>query len=275
MTRLLIKTLSITILFGFHLQADAHKRWIFPGQFTLSETQWVSFDASVSNNIFFADRPWPLAAVQAFDPEGKIIDIENKLEGHRRSVFDVNLQQKGTYKVNHQSQSYMAFYEIEVDGEMQRKRERGLSLAELKTKIPADAIAPSYSFNNSRLETYVTVGAPSDQVFSIQGNGIEFKPVTHPNDLYTGEQATFQFFLDGKPASDIEVSLVWSGTRYRNQEQAQTYATDEQGKINFELSQSGAFLIEIEQAIKLPDNDSSGLQSKSNSYFGSFEVLPQ
>ncbi|GAA4817703.1 ABC transporter permease [Marinicella pacifica] len=275
MTRLQIKTLSLIILFGFHLPADAHKRWIFPGQFTLSETQWVSFDASVSNNIFFADRPWPLAAVQAFDPEGQVIDIENKLEGHRRSVFDVHLQQKGTYKINHKSQNYMAFYEIEEDGEKQRKRERGQTLDELKSKIPADAIAPSYSFNNSRLETYVTVGAPTDQVFSLDGNGIEFKPVTHPNDLYAGETATFQFYLDGKPASDIEVSLVWSGTRYRNQEQAQTYTTDKQGNIMVELSQSGPFLIEIEHRIKLPENDMSGLQSKSNSFFGSFEVLPQ
>ncbi len=270
----LSKALLFSLLASLHFSAEAHKRWILPSQFTLSETQWVSFDATVSNNIFYADRAWPLDHIHAYNPEAQSISIDNKLEGHRRSVFDVNLEQKGTYKVNHHSLGYMATYQIEVDGELQRKRERGSSLEQVKKLIPENAMNIAYSSNNSRLETYLTVGAPTDKIFTIEGNGIEFKPFTHPNDLYVGEQAKFQFFLDGKPAQNIELSVVRAGTRYRNQEQALSLETDEQGIIEFELTHTGPFLIEIEHRVEL-DDDSAGLNTTYSSYFGTFEVLPQ
>jgi hypothetical protein len=40
--------------------------------------------------------------------------------------------------------------------------------------------------------------------------------VTHPNDLVVGEEATFAFHVDGKPAANVEVVLVPEGKRYRD-----------------------------------------------------------
>ncbi len=40
--------------------------------------------------------------------------------------------------------------------------------------------------------------------------------MTHPNDLFTDEPATFQMLLDGKPAAELEVNVVPGGSRYRD-----------------------------------------------------------
>ena len=78
-----------------------------------------------------------------------------------------------------------------------------------------------------RVETYVTVGTPSD--VKATGAGLELVPLTHPNDLYAGETAKFRFLLDGKPAKDLEVEIVAGGTRYRDAPD-EILAQDRQGR---------------------------------------------
>ena len=56
---------------------------------------------------------------------------------------------------------------------------------------------------NNRNEIFVPVGEPTTTLFKTSGTGIELVPVTHPNDLVAGEEATFQFLLDGKPDNPV------------------------------------------------------------------------
>ena len=255
--------------------ATAHKRWILPSLFTVSEQQWVAFDATVSNNIFYPDRAWSLEQINVLTPDGSVGLIENKLEGHRRSTFDLNLNQSGTFRVSLGGENYFARYP-KVDPKPDERSFNSIragNLEELKAKIPADAKDVKLLLSNSRLETYVTVGAPGVEVFKAENTGIELQPVTHPNDLYAGEKATFKFLVDGKAIKDLNVLMVWEGTRYRTDEQAITMKTDEAGVIEIDLSQAGRFLLEIEHSIEMPKE--AEFAEKSFAYFGSFEVLPQ
>ena len=255
--------------------ATAHKRWILPSLFTVSEQQWVAFDATVSNNIFYPDRAWSLEQINVLTPDGSVGLIENKLEGHRRSTFDLNLNQSGTFRVSLGGENYFARYP-KVDPKPDERPFNSIragNLEELKAKIPADAKDVKLLLSNSRLETYVTVGAPGVEVFKAENTGIELQPVTHPNDLYAGEKATFKFLVDGKAVKDLNVLMVWEGTRYRTDEQAITMKTDEAGVIEINLSQAGRFLLEIEHSIEM--SKEAELAEKSFAYFGTFEVLPQ
>jgi len=267
--------MSFVVMSLFTTAASAHKRWVLPSLFSVSEQQWVTFDATVSNNIFYPDRAWPLANVHVYTPDGSVGIIENKLEGHRRSTFDVNLNQAGTFRISLGGENYFARYP-KVNPQPDERpfnSVRARNLQELKEKIPTDAKDVKLMLSNSRLESYVTVGAPSSEVFKSTGSGIELVPTTHPNDLYQGEKATFKFTVDGKAVKDLAVLMVWEGTRYRNAEQAMELKTDESGAIQIDLSQTGRFLLEIEHAIEMPEG--ADFATKSFAYFGTFEVLPQ
>lgn len=267
--------LCLIILSLLPIMASAHKRWVLPSLFTVSEQQWVTFDATVSNNIFYPDRAWPLVDIQVYTPNEDEGVVENKYEGHRRSTFDVNLNQQGTFRISLGGENFFARYPKVNPKPDERPFHsvRAKSLEELKAKIPAGAKEVKLALSNSHLESYVTVGAPNTEVFKSKGSGIELKPVTHPNDLYQGEKAKFQFTVDGEAIKDLPVLMVWEGTRYRNDEQAIELKTDEKGGIEIDLTQTGRFLIEIEHSIDMPK--ASEYASKSFGYFGTFEVLPQ
>src|SRR3546814_14333188 len=99
------------------------------------------------------------------------------------------------------------------------KRERlprGTTAANLAEKLPAGATDVQTAEASNRNEIFVTVGAPTTTVFEPTGKGIELVPVTHPNDLYAGERASFQLLLDGKPAARLPVTVIPVRLRYRS-----------------------------------------------------------
>lgn len=249
----------------------AHKRWLLPSLFNVSEPQWITIDATVSNNIFFADRPWPLARIRVETPTGKEAKIENKVEGHRRSSFDVELKETGTHKVV--SGGEVFFAQFQESGADKPSRKRGFDFEELKSSIPNDATAVKYAKSISRLESYITFGAPSLQVFEPKNKGIELVPVTHPNDLYQSEKVQFKFLVNGEAVKGLEALVVWEGTRHRNAEEAVTYQTDEAGILTIALTQSGRFLIEINHEAEAKNDPV--FEKYYFGYFGTFEVLPQ
>ena len=59
------------------------------------------------------------------------------------------------------------------------------------------------------------------------GSGLELVPVTHPNDLVAGEEATFTPALDGKPAPQSRCRVMPGGIRYRDKLGDTKVKTDE------------------------------------------------
>ena len=268
-TLLLLFTLCV-----FTLDAQAHKRWVLPSLFTVSDKQWIAVDVTVSNNLFHPDKPWPLKNIQVISPDNSKGVVENESTSHRRSTFDVNLNKSGTFKIGIGGNVYFASYPKDKvkDGEDPNVYLRDFDLESLKAKIPEGKIT-EYSESISRLETYVTVGAPTKAVFRPQNTGIEINPVTHPNDLYSGEEAIFGFTIDGERVEGIKVLIVQEGTRYRDDEQELVLKTNINGEISFKLNQAGKFLIEVGHEIDLPKGQQ--FTKRYMSYFGTFEVLPQ
>ena len=97
--------------------------------------------------------------------------------------------------------------------------------------------------------------------------------MTHPNDLYSGEPATFRFLLDGKPAAGLDVMVVAGGTRYRDQQNELKLTSDAQGQVSLTWSAPGMYWLET----TLQDQKTSVPQAKQRrvSYVATFEVLPQ
>lgn len=235
--RLLALT-AATVALSLPLAAQAHRAWFVPSATVLSgDGAWVTVDAAISNELFYPDhRAMRVEGVTIAAPDGSTAAPKNASTGQYRSVFDVELSKPGTYKIGTASNSVMASWT--ENGEV--KRFRG-SAEDFAKQVPAGAadLKTIKSFN--RNETFVTRGAPTDTVLKPTGKGLELVPVTHPNDLVAGEAASFRFMIDGRPAADLEVTVVPGASRYRASPGEIKVKTGADGGFKLTLPEAGMY----------------------------------
>lgn len=257
-------------------EAEAHRRWLLPSATVLAgNAETVSVDAAASNGLFtFDHRPMGLDDLTVTGPDGKPVEPKVIGSGAYRSVFDVALTTPGTYRIAVASDGVMGSYEI--NGE--RRRWRG-TREEMATGIPEGATNVRVSDNSSRTETFVTLGTPDSGALQPVGRGIEMIPVTHPNDLVSGEPAQMKFLIDGKPAEGLELEFVAGGTRYRDDAGIQTLTTDAQGLVTFQAEQPGMYYVEASASSGDTEGQEGSGAAEANpprrmSYTAVLEFLP-
>ena len=263
-------TLSLALAALLPLSAVAHKAWLQPSQTVLAGTNpWITVDAAVSNDLFYFNHvPLRLDNLVITAPDGSTVQPQNSATGKYRSVFDVELKQQGTYRIAAVNSGLSGSWE--VDGKP--KRWRGTS-ATFATEVPKDAKNLQVSQSVGRNETFVTNGSPNDTALKPTGEGLELVPVTHPNDLFAGEQATFKLHIDGKPAAGLDVEITRGGTRYRNAQDEIKVKTDATGEFSVTWPEAGMYWMEIGSE----DSKTSLPQARQRrlSYVATLEVLPQ
>lgn len=249
------------------LGAQAHDLWFKPSSTVLSKSDWVTVDAAVSNDVFFFNhRPLGLEAVKVTAPDGAAVEMKNVAKGELRSMFDFKPEKTGTYRVTMLMTGVMGGYK---DANGQPKRLRG-SVEEVLKQIPADAKEVRVTENLRRMETFVSLGKPS--ALALTGKGLELKPVTHPNDLVASEEATFEFHLDGKPATDLELELVADGIRYRDGVDAMKLKTDAKGQVKIKFPRAGLFWLNADATDK--KTSIAKATERRLGYIATLEVLP-
>jgi len=269
-----MKTLHKLTLLGIlacsTLSAHAHRMFLVPSATVVSgNAPWVTIDAAAATNVFEFDHvALKLDTLQITGPDGQTVKPENSYSGRFRSSFDVPLTQAGSYKVSLIGDNYFASYK--ENGEI--KRWRG-SAAELAKAVPANASELQVSQRSSRVETFITNGKPGGKALTVTGKGLELAAVTHPNDLVSGENASFQFLLDGKPAAHIKLELIPGGLRYRQKLNSQTYTTDDQGRFNVRWPQPGLYWLSAEA--KDDHGAVAPATTRTASYIATLEVLPE
>lgn len=275
MNHLIKKTLLVALSVGLSLGAHAHRAWILPASTVLSgDDPWVTFDAAVSNDIFHTDHaPLRLQYIQALGPDGKAVELVNGAQGKYRSTFDLNLKQAGTYKIFTASNGLNARWETD-DGERRYWPQRGQVPTEegFAKEVPRKAKNLEISQSSRRMETFVTAGSPTDVALQPTNVGLELVPITHPNDLFAGEAAEFQFLIDGKPAAGTKITVIPGGMRYRNSQEEITAETDKSGKVKITWPAAGLYWL---SASYRDDNAKKPAKTRSGSYVATFEVLPE
>lgn len=249
--------------------ANAHRMWMMPSTFTLSgEEQYITVDGAISNNLFFPNHvALSLEDVSITRPDGSVADPENGSTLKFRSVFDVKLDQQGTYRIAETGATYFASWE--EDGETRRRRG---SWDRLTSEGLTERDGVQFMESRRRVETFVTLGAPSDGAFKPVGAGLELQPVTHPNDVYVGEEVSFKFLLNGKPAGDVEVEIVKGQDRYRNAENLVSVKTDADGVFKFVPEQAGQYWLSAGAQGETTAHGHNMRQSIS--YVATIEALP-
>lgn len=277
------------------LSAQAHKAWLLPSETVLSaKDPWITVDAAVSNDLFYFNHvPLKLDALVITAPDGSTVQAENAATGKYRSTFDVQLQQTGTYRVSNVNaglsarwdtpESLAAKAKAEAEGKPSTGPDappetrggflRNATPEDLASKVPADAKNLQITESNSRVETFVTNGAPNTTALAATGKGIELAPVTHPNDLFAGEEASFRVLVDGKPAAGLEFEIVRGGTRYRNAQDDLKATTDGDGLLKVTWPEAGMYWLETSVQDDKPSNPKAS--QRRLVYVVTLEVLPQ
>ncbi|CAN5167232.1 DUF4198 domain-containing protein [soil metagenome] len=232
--------LSLVAALAVPMVAEAHRPWILPSSTVLSgEDAWVGIDAGISNGVFEADHAsMRLDGMTITAPDGTSLPLEHPMQGQYRSTFDAHLTQAGTYRIGSASVGVQAAWMLNgVPG-----RWRGPA-ADLAANVPAGATDVVSAPNASRLETFVTLGEPSTAIFKPTGQGIEMVPVTHPNDLVSGEPATFQLLKDGQPLVGADVTVIRGAGRYRDTPGDLAVKTGDDGRFSVTWPEAGMYWI--------------------------------
>lgn len=303
MKRSLSLALAIAALLPF--TAAAHKQWLVPSSTVVAGNDvWVTVDAAVSNELYYPDHvAMPLGGIVITAPDGSTVQAQNTATGKVRSVFDVELTQQGTYRIANVGGGLSARWGERrgpgeggpgPKGEAEAKAGgkppqgpppqaaqggapqdsgflRNATVEDLSTKVPKNAKNLEVSESINRVETFVTNGQPTG--LKPTGKGLELLPVTHPNDLFAGEAATFTLLVDGKPAPGLKVQVIRGATRYRNAQDAQDLTTDAKGQVTVTWQEPGMYWF----SASTTDGKTTVKQATQRrlNYVATLEVLPQ
>ncbi|WP_051206466.1 DUF4198 domain-containing protein [Oceanospirillum maris] len=213
--------------------AQAHPVWLLPHEFNLSgdKGEWVTVDASASHTIFSPDKALSLDRVAIFTPEGGKQRLGSYFKGQRRSVFDLDINQAGTWKLAaDRAPIYFTFY---THGKRNAKKRLFADKQAAQAQLPEDAKNVVTKLISVSAVSYITWQAPSQKVLELKNKGLELAGPTHPSDVVAGDEVSFQFFIDGKPAANVNVELTPHGTKYRNDRLMQKLKTGKDGLLVF------------------------------------------
>jgi uncharacterized GH25 family protein len=284
-----LKWLLLAVCVCVPMVAQAHRMWLMPSVTIVSgDDIWITVDAAVSDDLFYFDHnplrianigtppaglPPVLRTGRGADlmitaPDGSKVEAHNGSMGRFRSTFDVHLTQKGTYRIAVRNEGVFARYKVGNE----EKRWRGTADVFGK-EVPANAEELRATLSQSRVETFVTLGKPSRDTLKTTGSGMEFEPITHPNDLVAGSPATFRLILDGKPASGVSVTVVPGGRRYRDRIGEMTLTTDQDGKFTVTWSDPGMYWMQA--VVRDAKTEVDRVAERRAAYVATLEVLPQ
>ena len=241
------RLMAAAALLSIPAALSAHRMWLLPSATVFSGTDgWVTVDAAVSNDLFFFDhQPLRLDGMKVWQPDGSEGVLQNGATGRYRSVFDVKLDKPGTWKIGTAMSAVMGSFKVDGiekriggrRGPPQPNAPAPLTVAD----IPANATDVKVTEVSGRNEIFVTAGAPTTTVFKTTGKGLEFAPITHPDELVAGETAKFRFLVDGKPAAGLTVTVIPGGKRYRNDEGARELTTGADGVLSVDWPTAGMY----------------------------------
>jgi len=246
------------------LPVAAHTPYLQPSSFAPREGQTVALDASFAETFFVPETAFDDSAFSVTGPDGATSPLPSQVM-KTRTVAEYTLPKvAGTYRLSTGTRLGALFRTWEINGKRESSRDASV-------KIPAGAKVISDFQSLTLAETYVTARSPDRAALAPRNKGLELVAVSHPSDLYVGEEFEFIVQYDGKSlvAQPVEITeAVWSSDR---KPQVITLETDAQGHGRMKLEQAGTWVALTR--FRTPAPAGAPVAEYSNSYTLSFRVL--
>ena len=245
--------------------ASAHTPYLAPSDFAPRAGQTIALDAAFAETFFVPEVAFDHSLLTITRPDGSSTAPDTVQVMKTRTVAEYTLPAgSGSYRLSTGPRLGAVFRTWEIDG----RRESSHDPA---TPIPAGAKVIANFQALTLAETYVSVGAPDRTALAARDKGLEFVPVTHPNDLYVGEHFEFLVKYDGAPlaAQKVEITeAVWTSDRTPR---TQILTTDANGRVRLTLDRAGTFI--ALSRYRTPAPATAPVAEYSHSYTLTFRVL--
>lgn len=125
--------------------------------------------------------------------------------------------------------------------------------------------------NILKSEAYITKGAPTEAALKPTGQGLELKPLVHPNEIYLDKGFAFEMLIDGKPVKDFHVAVFRGGNAYDDKRIVAEARTKEDGLVSLTFDKPGTYLLTGSYPGRRVEGEAP--RAKSYVYSLTFEVL--
>ena len=261
--------LKIALLTSLPVLSHAHTMspYLLPEVFDTASAQNISFQSAITIEKFFVPGNNFKTTYIVTEPNGAQKAVSPAASLKRFSIAEFDLPAEGTYRIRTQDAVGNSGKYALVDGRWLRVRPARPPMpqntsaakpAETAPKAPATSQPPrvisadqvpanaqTMEVKNTFIaESFVTKGKPSP-VPAPTGKGLEFKLLTHPNELYAGESLKIQALMNGKAISGLEVDVFKGASSYEpNAKREQPHVkTNAKGETEIKFEQSGIYLI--------------------------------
>jgi len=263
-----ITLLACAALFSLRA-AQAHTPYLLPTSFDAQPNTSVSVDAGYAEKFFLSEVAFGDTRFTVTGPDGKevLMPVVHQFKTRTVAEFPLPAEKeaaRGTWRFSTGLRMGRVFRSWQRNGQVERA-------SSPEQAMPADAKLLAHYQTVAQAESYVTVGAPSRAALKGRGTGLEIVPITHPGDLYVGENFDFAVHFDGQPLAGNKIEIYRSRMDMASEHSMQPVTTDAQGHARFPLRQSGVYLALVRHDAKAPAGASA--PNYGHRYTLSFRVL--
>ncbi|MBK8840917.1 MAG: DUF4198 domain-containing protein [Hyphomonadaceae bacterium] len=243
--------------------AGADTSYLKPNFFTTANADIVTVQSS-----FTEDFPNPSVALKSkawtvLGPDGKPAKFDTQHEFTQVTILEAATKAQGTYRLSTGERLGGIGPQVLIDGVWTPYAP--------DREIPAGA-QTRQSQTATLADVYITRGAPTRQAVYANIGSLQFKPVTHPNDVYLDTGFEFRITLDGKPVANQQVEIWREGGAYEEPAYRKHLTSAADGGVKVKFDKPGVYLIWTRLSANAPAGAATSIRSYTTSL--TLEVQP-
>ncbi|MBB5685157.1 DUF4198 domain-containing protein [Sphingobium boeckii] len=222
---------------------QAHMPYVLPGAFDVGQRDHITVESAFGEEPFAAEVAMRDAPFSLTLPDGSAGEAGPVTYLRDLSIFEADLKTPGTYRVTTGQRLGRKGQMYRVNGQWVMRGEDG---------APPKGAEPVAVQSATLADAYVTRGQPTAAALKPRGEALEIQPITHPNSIASGSDATFLLLFDGKPLAGVDVTLFRAAGVYDGRKIAGQIKTDAAGQFTLKPDDAGRYLILVRHRTTAP-----------------------
>ncbi|MET0238392.1 MAG: DUF4198 domain-containing protein [Sphingobium sp.] len=212
----------------------AHMPYVLPTMFDLEKSDHVTVESAFAEDAFVPEVAMRDAPFHLIGPDGAKLPTGTVAYLRDLSVFEADTKVDGTYRITTGQRAGRK-------GKMVKSADKWVVRGEGAKPQPGETEVDVQSMTLA--DAYVTKGAPTDAALKPIGQALEIQPVTHPNSIAAGTDASFLLLYDGKPLAGTDITLFRAAGVHDGRKVAAEVKSDANGRFTVRPTDAGAYLI--------------------------------